>query len=89
MVRVSWHRVIKRPCDPPEVEAMQYIAKHTTIPVRRVYGIHMLNQRIYIEMEYVPGGNLETAWLKNRLTPDQKRNIFANIKQYVSILREL
>lgn len=32
VVRVSRHRVIKGPCGPQEVEAMQYIAKNTTIP---------------------------------------------------------
>lgn len=49
-VRVSWHRVIKGPCNPPEVEAMQYIASHTTIPVPKVFAVHNNNGVIYIEM---------------------------------------
>lgn len=89
VVRVSWHRVVKGPCDPPEVEAMQYIAEHTIIPVPKVYAVHIWDQRIYIEMEYINGKDLENAWLDDSLTLDEKKTIFADIKQYVSILREL
>jgi hypothetical protein len=85
--RVSWHRVLKGPCDPPEVEAMQYIASHTNIPVPRVYGIHALKGFIYIEMAYIPGDNLDKAW--GSLTVDQRNTVFADIKQYISCLRKL
>ncbi|ROT37804.1 kinase-like protein [Sodiomyces alkalinus F11] len=91
VVRVSRHRVIKGPCDPPEVEAMQYIAEHTTIPVPKVYKVHTTSDhRIYIEMEYVEGVTLDSAWRKEgRLTPEQKKTIFEDIKDYVSVLRAL
>ncbi|POR35148.1 Protein kinase-like domain protein [Tolypocladium paradoxum] len=87
-VRVSWHRLIKGPCDPPEVEAMQYVASHTTIPVPRIYAVHTEeNGSIYIEMAYVQGGNLDSAW--SGLSTDQRDTIFADIKQHMSSLREL
>ncbi|KAL2751852.1 hypothetical protein ACRALDRAFT_213793 [Sodiomyces alcalophilus JCM 7366] len=89
-VRVSWHRIIKGPCNPGEVEAMQYVAKHTTIPLPKVYAVHTTREKhIYIEMEYIPGLDLDTAWRHGHLTPDQKKTIFADIKAYVSILRAL
>ncbi|KAL3955292.1 hypothetical protein ACCO45_010855 [Purpureocillium lilacinum] len=87
-VRVSWHRVIKGPCNPTEVEAMQYVASHTTIPVPRVYAVHTEpNDFIYIEMAYVPGEALDEAWAD--LSTDQKYSIFADLKQHLSTLREL
>ncbi|QPG97625.1 hypothetical protein C2857_006631 [Epichloe festucae Fl1] len=91
VVRVSQHRVIKGPCGPPEVEAMRYIAKNTAIPVPKVYAVHTTRtQDIYIEMEYITGEDLDTAWRKEgRLSQDQKKTIFSDIKEYVSILREL
>lgn len=91
VVRVSPHRIIKGPCDPPEVEAMHYIAQHTNIPLPKVHATHTTrNQRIYIEMEYIKGDDLDTAWrTEGSLTVEQKQTIFADIKGYVSVLREL
>lgn len=86
-VRVSLHRVIKGPCDPPEVEAMQYVASHTTIPVPRIYAIHTKNGFIYIEMAYIQGSTLDCAW--GGLSTDQRDTIIADIKQHISSLREL
>ena len=70
---------------------MQYVAKHTAIPVPKIYTIHTTKDHdIYIEMEYIRGDSLDTAWRnEGRLTPDQKKAIFADIKNYVSILRQL
>ncbi|KAI9162891.1 Protein kinase-like domain protein [Paramyrothecium foliicola] len=86
-VRVSLHRVIKGPCDPPEVEALQYVAKHTTVPVPKVYAIHVDRGFIYIEMAYIRGDNLDGAW--DDLPNEQRDSIFADIKQHVSCLRDL
>jgi phosphotransferase family enzyme len=87
-VRVSWHRVIKGPCDPGEIEAMQYIASHTSIPVPRLFGVH-INKRndIYIEMEHIPGKTLRSAW--SDLSKEQRHIIFGDIKHHLSSLRAL
>ncbi|KAG6040780.1 hypothetical protein E4U41_007049 [Claviceps citrina] len=85
--RVSWHRVIKGPCNPTEVEAMQYVASHTTIPIPKLYAVHQDNGRIYIEMSYIKGTTLDDAWWG--LSTDQKNTIYGEVKQYISILREL
>ncbi|KAG5984366.1 hypothetical protein E4U55_005041 [Claviceps digitariae] len=86
-VRVSWHRVIKGPCRPTEVEGMRYIAAHTTIPVPKIFAVHIDHGSIYIEMSYIKGNNLGEAWCS--LSPKQKSVISAELKQYVSLLREL
>ncbi|KAI8719779.1 Non-specific serine/threonine protein kinase [Fusarium sp. LHS14.1] len=76
------------PCKPTEVEAMQYVASHTSIPVPRIYAVHTEeNGSIYIEMAYVRGDGLDSAW--SRLSVDEKNTVFADIKQQVSCLREL
>ncbi|OAA43642.1 Protein kinase-like domain protein [Metarhizium rileyi] len=88
VVRVSWHRVIKGPCDPPEVEAMQYVASHTTIPVPRIYAVHTTGKGlIYIEMAYVPGQDLHSAW--SRLSVSELDTICADLAQHISSLRVL
>ncbi|KAI5464356.1 kinase-like domain-containing protein [Mariannaea sp. PMI_226] len=87
-VRVSRHRVIKGPCDPPEVEAMQYVVSHTSIPVPKIYAVHTEETgSIYIEMAYVKGECLDSAW--SRLSKHQRDTIFADIKQHLSCLRDL
>lgn len=87
VTRISLHRVVKGPVHPPEVEAMQYVASHTTIPIPKIYKVHTLGNSIFIEMAYIRGEPLSRAW--RTLAPDQKKTIFADIKQYVSILRQL
>ncbi|KAL7918252.1 kinase-like protein [Trichoderma austrokoningii] len=90
VVRVSRHRIIKGPCGPPEIEAMQYIADNTAIPIPQIYAIHTTpDKQIYIEMEYIEGKSLYTAWKVEGLSQEQKTAIWADIKHYVSILREL
>lgn len=82
VVRVSRHRLIKGPCDPREVEAMQYIAKHTTIPVPRIHAVHTTrDQQIYIEMEY----SLVTHLLDNYGMNPPKRKGLGMIQQVYSL----
>ncbi|KAH7184807.1 kinase-like domain-containing protein [Fusarium flagelliforme] len=88
-VRVSWHRIIKGPCDPPEVEAMQFVARHTRIPIPRIHAIHTEKKTgcIFIEMAYVEGECLDSAW--DHLSTGERDAIFADIKTHLSCLREL
>ncbi|KAF1730194.1 hypothetical protein CRV24_009650 [Beauveria bassiana] len=87
-VRVSWHRLIKGPCDPPEVEAMQYVAAHTSIPIPKVHKIHTTESGfIYIEMEYVQGHTL--SWALPELSAGDKARIFGQLRRHVEELRSL
>lgn len=88
VTRVSWNRVVKGPCNPPEIEALQYLALHTDIPVPKIYAIHIERNRvIYIEMSYIRGVTLEAAW--DGLSTQQRDTIFADLKQHLSRLRDL
>ncbi|KAM3444566.1 hypothetical protein NHJ13734_001380 [Beauveria thailandica] len=85
-VRVSWHRLIKGPCDPPEVEAMQYVAAHTSIPIPKLHKIHTTESgHIYIEMEYVQG---DTVFFP-RMTAGDKASVLGQLRRYVEELRAL
>ncbi|CAK7237165.1 hypothetical protein SCUCBS95973_009869 [Sporothrix curviconia] len=85
--RLSWHRVVKGPCDAPEVEAMRFIASNTTIPIPRLYAVHVYRRALYIEMEYVPGDTLGLAW--DGLSTAARDTVFADLKEYIDRLRRL
>ncbi|VUC29143.1 unnamed protein product [Clonostachys rosea] len=87
VTRISWHRIVKGHCDPPEVEAMQYIASNINIPIPKLYGTHIHDGKLYIEMEYIPGETLENAW--KSLSSGQHIAIAADIRHYISVLRAL
>ncbi|KAB8227632.1 aminoglycoside phosphotransferase family protein [Aspergillus alliaceus] len=85
------HRLIKGPCKKVELEAMQYVAKRTTVPVPKVFTVYPYHDaRIHIEMEYIRGIDLETAWLDGHLSHDQKKkHLISEIAGYVNQLRSL
>lgn len=91
VVQVSSRRVIKGPCHLPEVEALEYARKHTTIPVPKVHRVHTSSRgRLYIEMEYVKGDKLQSLWNKpGKLSDDQKRDIIAGVQDAVTQMRSL
>ena len=70
IVRVGWNCVIKGLRDPPESEALHYIAEHTTIPVARVRCTYDGPGGIYIVMDYIKGANLESLWMRGLLKPE-------------------
>jgi aminoglycoside phosphotransferase (APT) family kinase protein len=88
-VRVSRGRVIKGPCKATEIEALKYVAEHTSIPVPKVISTYVDLGRHYIEMEYIHGMNLEAAWLGDYLAPEQKRQVVEQLAGYVEALRNL
>ena len=70
---------------------MEYIAKHTSIPVPKVYAVHTTrNHHLYLEMEYIEGKDLEGEWLRRGELPQEEQDtICADLTRYLSILREL
>jgi aminoglycoside phosphotransferase (APT) family kinase protein len=89
VVRVSPGTIIKGPCDLAELEALEYVARHTSIPVPKVLRSHRHNERIYIEMEYVRGIDLQAALQRGRISEEQKKAILAELVGYVKQLRRL
>ncbi|PYI11849.1 kinase-like protein [Aspergillus sclerotiicarbonarius CBS 121057] len=87
-VRISRHRLIKGPCESGEVAALKYVAEHTSIPVPKVLKVHNFRDALYIELEYIEGDDLNTAW-RCYLSPEQKQQILAELGGYMSQLRSL
>lgn len=86
--RVSPHRIIKGPCDPPEIEAMRYVASNTTIPLPKLHHVHTEKDgRIFIEMDFIPGETLDSAW--SSLSTAQREVLFADLQRYLTCLRQL
>ena len=88
VVRVSPWALIKGPCEEQELEALLYVTSHTTIPCPKIYRTYRRSNGLFIEMEYIPGTNLETAWDAG-LTETTKQEIGNNIRGFVEQLRAL
>lgn len=88
-VRVSPGRIIKGPCESTELEALEYVAKHTSIPIPKVLGTHRYLGGLYIEMEYIHGVDLQAVWLGGLLSREQKKGIVEELANYVRQLRSL
>src|SRR2546423_14969405 len=87
VVRISRQRVIKGQCDPIELEALEYIVEHTAIPIPKDFRTCHDHGQLYIEMEYIPGVNLQAAWLGGVLSQEQKKDIVKILASYVEQLR--
>ena len=88
-VRVSPSRMIKGPSYMPELEALRYVAEHTSIPVPKVFKTHYYDGWLYIEIEYIRGTSLDIAWNRAELSQNQKKYITNQVAGYVSQLRKL
>ncbi|KAI7383821.1 hypothetical protein KC336_g18299 [Hortaea werneckii] len=88
IVRISPTRIIKWPCDPPELEAMSYVAANTDIPLPRLYRSYRWHGKLALEMEYIEGGKpLQSCWAE--LSVEQKREVVMNLSAYITQLRAL
>ena len=67
---------------PAEVEAMRFIAEHTTIPVPRVYDAG----EKHLTMEFIEGERLREAWDKSLSIEDQAL-VVQQLRDYITQLR--
>lgn len=72
---MSRTRIIKGPCYNAELEALRYVARHTSIPVPKVIATHTYEGDLYIELEYVRGTNVAEAWYYGHLSAQQKKDV--------------
>ncbi|EXL68358.1 hypothetical protein FOPG_15582 [Fusarium oxysporum f. sp. conglutinans race 2 54008] len=86
VVKIQQRFIMKfgRDVRPIEANNMLYVAKHTTIPVTRVYAIYQRKEDkktiTYILMGYIPGKSLMDLW--SDIDPTRKTSIavlFAHI----------
>ncbi|GMF78299.1 unnamed protein product [Aspergillus oryzae] len=69
--------------------ALQYVVRHTNVPVPKVYSVYHCPDGLYIELEYIRGMDLQRAWLAGYLSPAQKKQMVSEIAGYIEQLRRL
>ncbi|OAL49339.1 kinase-like protein [Pyrenochaeta sp. DS3sAY3a] len=89
VVRVGRDRVVKGPCQLAELEALRFIARSTSIPVPRIRRTYTYHGKLFIELQYIKGIDLESAWIQNLLSVDQKKAIVDELAGFTRQLREL
>ncbi|KAG8418978.1 hypothetical protein J3459_011838 [Metarhizium acridum] len=77
IVQVSGRKLIKGPCSQQELEAMQYAASRTSVPLPRIHRTYQSRQGLFIAMDYIQGESLEDLWA--RLTNEEKRKTVAQL----------
>ncbi|SMQ51333.1 unnamed protein product [Zymoseptoria tritici ST99CH_1A5] len=87
-IKVSPSRFIKWSRNMAEVEAMAFVAEHTSIPIPKVYRTHLHRGRIGIEMEWIKHADCISHCWKN-LTDAERDNITTQLASYVTELRSL
>lgn len=90
VIKISRSTVVKcLPANTGRVEAatQQLVASRTSIPVPAIYDYWTKGDTTYIAMEYVKGRQLRYWW--KRLSDDQKKKIFAQLKQHLNALRSI
>ncbi|KAG5982536.1 hypothetical protein E4U55_001756 [Claviceps digitariae] len=84
IVQISRSQLVKGPCSQQELQAMQYAAAHTSVPVPRIHRIYHLRQGLFISMDYIHGESLKDVW--PRLTGPERTKTIAEIWRCLSQL---
>ncbi|POR37012.1 Uncharacterized protein TPAR_02789 [Tolypocladium paradoxum] len=85
--RLPFRRIVKLDCHPNELEAMEFVRKHTTIPVPRVCEIYDYDEGQHLVMEEAQGGDIKVCY--GGMTPDQVSNFGRELAGHLSQLRSL
>ncbi|RKP34406.1 kinase-like domain-containing protein, partial [Dimargaris cristalligena] len=72
-----------------EVQAMQFIKEHTTIPVPDIYSYRIDGSDSIIEMERIAGITLKECIAQNRVTTDHIQRIAEQLNDYIHQMRGL
>lgn len=72
-----------------ELEALEYVAEHTTIAIPKELNSYRVDGKAYIEMEYIRGECLDSAWASGSVTGTEKRTIMNQLRSYIEQLRSL
>lgn len=88
-VPISKHKILKKGYSVHLTEAVtiNYVAKHTSIPVPKIYCSFLHKNRAYIIMERIQGDNLAAVW--PNLSKESLQNIFSQLKNIIQELRAL
>jgi serine/threonine protein kinase len=85
-VQVSRRQLIKGPCLPQELEAMEYVSANTSVCLPRIHRTYTRRDGLYIAMDYVPGDRLDHLW--PQISGDEKRKLVFQVQEVVAKLHE-
>ncbi|KAM3426680.1 hypothetical protein MY4824_009863 [Beauveria thailandica] len=70
-----------------EASAMRFVAKHTAIPVPKVYSAFEHKGKVYIVMERIDGVDLAYGWYQR--TPESRSRILEGLRGMIQQLRQI
>jgi serine/threonine protein kinase len=86
--RISSKRVVKWPCEQPELDGHRFALANTDLPVFRIYSARTWRNRHAITMEYMPDcKTVQECW--HTLSSGEKQEIVVQVSGYIQQLRSL
>lgn len=83
--RISSKRVVKWPCETPELDGHRFALAYTNLPVPKIFQAHTWRGRLAIEMEYVPHcKTIQECW--HTLSSEEKQGIVRQVSEYIQQL---
>jgi aminoglycoside phosphotransferase (APT) family kinase protein len=68
-----------------EAQALQFVSRHTSIPVPKLYDFWRVGDEAYLTMEYIDGDRLDRKW--RSLTEEQRDAVKSILRGYIDELR--
>nr|POE94578.1 hypothetical protein CFP56_16817 [Quercus suber] len=86
--RISPTRIIKWPCEKPELDGQRFATMSTDLPIPRIYRTYQWRGYVAIEIEFFPHcTTLYECWYK--LSMKQKQLIVDQLSEYIKQLRSI
>lgn len=84
---LSSTRLVKLRCHPNELQAMEFVKRHTTVPIPSIYEVYEHDGVQHIVMERVAGGR----WIDEypTMSPEQVQNFGKELADYLQQMRSL
>ena len=87
IVQLSATQLVKGPCSEQELEAMQFVAGHTSVCLPRIHRTYRRKNGLFILMDFIDGVRLDQLW--SSLAEAEKRDIAEKIWSQLQQLRAL
>ena len=88
-MRLGFGEICKRLVYDGEIEALQFVAANTSIPIPRIKKIVRHDDYSNLILEYIEGDPLDVLWARGQLSDSEKRDIQVQLKGFIDQLREL
>jgi len=86
--RISSKRVVKWPCEEPELDGHRLALEKTHLPVPQIYSARTWRGHHAITMEYIPHcKTLQECW--RTLSSEERQKIVLQVSEYIQQLRSI